>query len=117
MKVLIDSPYSGLTIATGQARIFGLGNIRSNDSVEELIKAMRLGGGETRGGRSPTRERFMVDARIALYVLTGVDHGEDKALWQEWWRKNKKTFRIEPERPQVPADVKSTWELYWNQPY
>jgi hypothetical protein len=117
VKVLIDSPFDGLTIATGQARIFGLGNIRSKDSVEELVKAMRLGGSEPRGGRTVGRSRFMVDVRVALFILTGVDNGEDKEAWQQWWRKNKKSFRMTPERPDVPDDIKATWETYWNQPY
>ena len=117
IEVLLDNPFSGLTIATGQARIYGLGNIRTKGSVEELIKAMRLGGGESRGGRSPARPRFMVDARVALYVLTGVDHGESKEAWQAWWRDNEKSFRVSPERPNVPDDVKASWQLFWNQPY
>jgi HEAT repeat protein len=117
VKVLIDSPFKGLTIATGQARIYGLGNIRSNDSVEELIKAMRLGGGETRGGRSPANTRFMIDMRVALYVLTGLDHGTSKEVWQGWWRDNKKKFKVSPERPNVPDSIKSDWQTFWNEAY
>ena len=118
LDVLRDSPFKGLTIATGQARIFGIANIRTKESVETLIKGMSLGGGDPRGGRGGgATERFMVDMRVALFVLTGEDHGTDKDAWFSWWRDNKKKFRISPDRPKLPAADQATWEQFWNEPY
>src|SRR5262245_55877786 len=34
VSLLLDKPFDQLTLATGMARIFGLGNIRSRESVE-----------------------------------------------------------------------------------
>jgi hypothetical protein len=118
LDVLRDSPFKGLTIATGQARIFGIANIRTNESVESLIKGMSLGGGDPRGNRGGGgSERFMVDMRVALFVLTGEDHGTDKDAWFAWWRENKKKWRISPDRPKLPKADQATWELYWNEAY
>src|SRR5262245_164916 len=44
VPLLLDKPFNQLTLETGRARIFALGNIRTKDSVEGLIKGMRLGG-------------------------------------------------------------------------
>jgi hypothetical protein len=118
LDVLRDSPFKGLTIATGQARIFGIANIRTYESVESLIKGMSLGGGDPRGNRGGGgEERFMVDMRIALFVLTGMDNGAGKDAWFSWWRENKKKFKISPDRPKLPDADRATWELFWNEPY
>ncbi len=118
VDVLIDSPFKGLTIATGQARIFGIGNIRTKEAIATLIQAMSLGGGNPRGNsRGAGEQRFMVDARIALLVLTGIDNGTDKDAWTQWWRKAKKKYKISPDRPKLPKPDQVIWENFWNEPY
>jgi len=118
VDVLSDHPFSGLTMATGQARIFGIGNIRTKESVETLIKAMSLGGGEARGNRRGVgTPRFMEDVRISVLILTGEDNGTDKDAWFAWWRENKKKFKISPDRPPIPATAQVVWEDFWSEAY
>ena len=108
-SVLTSDPFKHLTLASGKARILGIARIRSRDSVEALIKAMRLGGNERNRGRksrvSEPRQRFMPYARLALAVLTGVDKGTSKDAWQKWWKDNKRSFRISKQRPPLSGEL------------
>lgn len=116
VALLEDKPFDQLTIEVGRARIFALGNIRTKDSVEALIKSMRLGGPSRRRGTSVDFP-FMGYFRTALTVLTGTDQGATKEEWQDWWRKNEKSVKISPERPAVYAHVRQQWEEFWGEPY
>jgi hypothetical protein len=119
IEVLTEDPFKGgLTYASGKARILGLANIRTTKSVEELIDAMKLGGGSSdrRGGKE-ARPRFMEDGRLALAVLTGADMGANKEAWFEWWRDNKRTFKISPQRPPIAPELVARWESYWDEAY
>jgi len=115
--VLVDSPAQGLTLATGTARIYGLARIRDRDAIDQLLKAVQKGGGESRVGAGAPRTRFLEPIRLALYVLTGRDLGTDPAQWGDWWRENRRTFEVSPERPDIPDGMKRIWEQYWNEPY
>ncbi|MHC4136747.1 MAG: HEAT repeat domain-containing protein [Planctomycetota bacterium] len=117
IKVLFDSPFKGLTIHSGRARIMGLGRIRQRDSVETLIKAMRLTGRRPRDFRVPDNPRFLEEANVALTVLTGETPGTSKDDWQKWWRDNKRKFRMKKELPKIPKSYEVRWEEYWNEPY
>ena len=117
IKILVDNPFRHLTTASGTARIMGLSNIRDKNSVEELIKATRKGGGSKRGRQSQWRNVFREQFRVAMMVLTGVDQGTDRESWQAWWRKNKDKFKMAAERPIVPTDVSDYWEQYWQKAY
>jgi hypothetical protein len=121
LTVLADSPFKGLTPQVAEARILGIANIRERDSIEALMKGMRLTTEET-GGRRPrsveTRSRGMRFFRPALCVLTGVDNGESDEQWQAWWRDVKKKFRVAEKRPaSAPSDVKRYWAAYWDIDY
>lgn len=118
VKVLADSPFDALTYGSGSARILGLGNIRTNESVETLIGFTKLGGGRGRRGVDPSKQgRFTEVFRAAMIVLTGQDHGISKDEWGRWWNDNRGSFQVAPERPQVPEDVQGLWERYWGTPY
>jgi hypothetical protein len=119
VDVLVEDPFKGgLSYASGRARILGLANIRTMKSVEELFDAMKLGGGSSdrRGGRE-ARPRFLEDGRLAVAVLTGVDLGADKDAWLAWWRDNKRTFKISPQRPKIAPELVARWEAYWDEAY
>jgi hypothetical protein len=55
--------------------------------------------------------------RLALCMATGADLGTDKDAWLEWWQKNKKGFKISPQRPRLPEELEARWESYWGEPY
>ncbi|MHC5030557.1 MAG: HEAT repeat domain-containing protein [Planctomycetota bacterium] len=118
IKVLMDSPYKGLTIHSGRARVMGLGRIRQRDSVETLIKAMRLSSTRRpREWRVPDNPRFLIEANVAMASLTGAMPGTAKDDWQKWWRDNKKKFRMKKEFPKIPKKYETYWEEYWNERY
>ena len=119
LKILMDKPLKGLTMASGRARILGTARIRSKKAVESLMHAMQLGGGDGRRPLQMTQggQPFMGALRLALVVLTGVDKGKNKTAWQTWWRENKRTFKISEERPDLDESMREAWEEYWEEPY
>ncbi|MHC4932740.1 MAG: HEAT repeat domain-containing protein, partial [Planctomycetota bacterium] len=117
IKVLMDNVFKGLTLETGKARIMGLGNIREKESVEELIKGMKLAGGNPPRSNRYGQPRFIDWFRLAMLVLTGEDRGGDKEAWDRWWRENKKAFRMSRERPKISEELQDKWEGYWKEPY
>jgi hypothetical protein len=91
-----------------QARIFSLGHVRSEKSVDALFGLMKSGG----------RDRiqpFMGELRVALMVLTGADQGESQDLWIAWWNDNKKDLAVSPELPKLPKPVAQRWAYYWGE--
>jgi len=88
------------------ARIVGLGGIRSTRSVEELFHLMR---GAARNKVQP----YMKDFRLALVVLTAVDHGHSQDLWMGWWNDNKKNLKVSAKPPVLPKDLQGRWDSYW----
>jgi HEAT repeat protein len=119
IEVLTEDPFKGgLSYASGQARILGLARIRTTKSIEELMDAMKLGGGSSdrRGGKE-ARPRFLDDMRLALAALTGADMGTSKEAWTQWWRDNKRTFKMSPQRPPIAPELVARWEAYWDEAY
>lgn len=89
-----------------QARILGLGNIRSKESIEALISmAVKTGPNNL--------DRFMDELRLALFNITGVDQGKSPQLWSTWWQDNKKTFVVPEKAPELPPDLRMRWNHYW----
>ena len=117
VPILIDKPFKRATIQTSRARIYGLGNIRTVEAVEALLKGMQLTGPAPRGTMGQGSSPLLPDFRAAMTVLTGTDQGSGRALWQKWWRDNKKTFEMDPEMPVVPTPIEERWEAFWGEPY
>jgi hypothetical protein len=118
VDVLTENIFKGgLSYSAGRARILGLASIRTNEAVEEMFKAMRLGGGAPNRRNIDAQPRFALDMRLALCMATGADLGTDKDAWLEWWQKNKKGFKISPQRPRLPEELEARWESYWGEPY
>jgi HEAT repeat protein len=117
IKVLASDPFKNLTIASGNARILGLGRIRERDSVETLMKGLRLTGQNHRRSRRASEPRFIDAFRASLAILTGEDVGASKLAWEQWWRENKRGFKMEKTQPRIPPDLQARWEAYWNEPY
>jgi HEAT repeat protein len=89
-----------------QARILGLGNIRSKESIEALV-AMSAKTGPN------NLDRYMDELRLALFNITGVDQGKSPQLWGKWWQDNKKTFVVPEKPPELPPDLRGRWNHYW----
>ncbi|MHC4932716.1 MAG: HEAT repeat domain-containing protein, partial [Planctomycetota bacterium] len=120
IALLKDFKFQHLTIASGRARIMGLGNIRSEETIEALVEMARKGGGQGRrrgrvvsGWEGKFRQYFVA----TLTILTGQDFGFSAPDWQAWWRDNRKNLEIAEKRPPVPENVKNLWEQYWGVAY
>jgi HEAT repeat protein len=118
IEILTNKPLKNLTHASGTARILGLARIRDNDSVEGLIKAMMLGGNDSRRRATVVgAPRFGSEFQLALSVLTGMEYGAVKLPWINWWRDAKKTFKVAAARPPIAPALVAAWEEYWEEPY
>lgn len=106
IDVLADNPFKNTHGPAIKARILGLGNIRSDDSVEELFGMLqKVGKAKTHG--------VMTEFRLALMVLTGVDQGENREAWLKWWNDNKKTYEVSARPPKLPEKWQRRWDRYW----
>ncbi len=118
VAVLTKSPFKGLTLASGRARILGLANIRTNESLEELVKGTQLAGGSVpRSWRPMGQKRFTREFLLALRILTGLEMPGNLEMWRQWYRKNKKSFDVSAVRPAISPEEQTWWEDYWNEPY
>jgi HEAT repeat protein len=108
VDILATDVQGNLDADVVRARIYALGNIRTKESVEELFKGMNLGN-PLPGEDSP----FMPDVRVALARLTGTDQTTNKSMWQEWWNKNRKEFKVSPTPPELPRELQQRWDDYW----
>jgi hypothetical protein len=120
LRVLTDSPFKHLTVATGTARIMGIANIRSRESVDVLVDAGKMAGSYGRRSRNfqDWKGLFEMPYRVAMTVLTANDLGASRQMWQDWWKSEAgKKFQPSAKRPQVPKAVQEFWEKYWDEPY
>ena len=101
---LFQSPDRGVI----QARILGLGHIRSTKSVEELIRLMR-------SAPRPRVSDHMETFRTALVVLTGEDKGTDQELWINWYGDHKSKLEVAPEMPELPRELRRRWNVFWGE--
>ena len=112
IRILAADPTQTPYHAATRARILGLGNIRTTESVDALIDLM---GTSTRRRLGDERRyaAFAQDFRLSLIVLTGKDHGDSPELWEQWWRKSKKDFVISAEETPLPKTLRPRWDAYW----
>ena len=111
VAILSDSPFSSKIFPSIQARLYGLGNIRTNESVDALVGFMKL-------GAERDFQALMSEWRVALVHLTGADHGGDSIqLWQKWWRENKKDFKVPEQAAPMAPDLQMKWDAYWSAPF
>lgn len=112
LDVLKDDVWSVPEQGVVQARILGLGQIRTNAAVEALMDLMKVAG--------PQRiQNVMPDFRLALVQLTGVDKGQSQQIWQDWWNENKAKLKVSPTPSELPRELQFKWETYWGkqEPY
>lgn len=109
IAALSENPWAALDGQVIQAKILGLGNIRTNEALKAITDLMEVAG--------PHKiQAFMKDFRLALWSLTGSDQGESAELWQRWYRENKSKLKIAPTPGQEPRELARRWESYWAKP-
>ncbi len=106
IPLLADSALSEREFQVSRARIYSLGNVRDERSVERLMAMM------TQAGRHRTQPH-MENIRVAMMVLTGVDQGTSQDAWLAWWNDNKKTYEVSLEPPKLPRSIQTRWNEYW----
>ncbi|MEW6072799.1 MAG: HEAT repeat domain-containing protein [Planctomycetota bacterium] len=112
LKVLTDHPFQPTDFRAVQARILGLGRIRTNAALEATVEMMNKAGGVRRGGD----QRLLGEFRLTLVVLTGTDQGPRHDDWIAWWNEHKRTFEVATELPDVPRELRRRWFEYWEIP-
>jgi hypothetical protein len=109
VALLARDPFDPSDHACWRARIFGLARIRSRPALEALFTLL----GATSGAGVRRVQPLMADVRVALILMTSVDQGLAPERWERWWRENKKDFRIAPEEPLLPAELREPWDRFW----
>jgi hypothetical protein len=113
VALLARTPFEPPDHACVRARVLALGRIRTVDSLETLIRML----GATHGARGERRLKAHMEAvRTSLLLLTGLDLGSSPELWEDWWRENRRGFRIPAETPLLPKELREPWDRYWGLP-
>jgi hypothetical protein len=113
IPILAQDPFQLEDAWCLRARIFGLARIRTLDALEALLGILAV----TNAGSSQRRiQPRMDDMRLALSIVTGVDQGRSPELWENWWRENRRTFRIPADVPPLPKELRRDWDSFWGLP-
>lgn len=106
IPILVEDPFSLRRYDVIQARLYGLGNIRSPKSVEALASLLKK-------VSVNKAEDYMGDLRLVLYRLSGVDNGPSLQLWGAWWRDVKKGYELPATTPVFNEVQQQQWDAYW----
>jgi HEAT repeat protein len=112
VAILARSPFEPDDHACRRTRVLALGRIRTRTSLEALLGILA----QTNPRGDARIKPHMREVRLSLMILTGLDRGSSPALWEEWWRDNRKTFEISPEPPLLPRDLRLLWDGFWGLP-
>ena len=108
IDLLTDDFWSDLDQRLMQARILGLGRIRTKASVEKLIDLMKM--------RGPHKIQAQMQLfRTSLIVLTGADQGASQEGWMKWWNDNKAKLEVAAKPAALPKQLQNQWDAYWNE--
>lgn len=109
VEILTENLWAAPDAQVIQAKILGLGRVRTKESLKALTDLMEVAG--------PNKiQPFMKDFRLALWSLSGVDQGESRDLWLRWYRDNKSGLKIGPEPQAEPPELSRRWQQYWAKP-
>ena len=106
IAVLTDEVWAVQEANVLRARILGLGQIRTKESVEALMELMRVAG-------TRKMQPMMEDFRLALAVLTGADQGSSQQLWNDWWNDNKNKLKVAEKAGELEKGLRVRWDSYW----
>ncbi len=91
------------------AKLYALGRIRDKESCEILMDFLNSAVFRV--------EQYMVEVRMSMAVLTGMDQGEDRRDWLKWWNDSKSKLKMIAEEPPLPdAAAKRKWTSLWMSP-
>jgi HEAT repeat protein len=109
LTVLRDDVLGQPRAAALRARILGCGQVRAKASVDAVLEILRA---------IPFTEQvqYLEDMRLALTVLTGVDHGRTLDAWASWWAKERTTFTFPDATPRLSRSDSERWHAYWGTP-
>lgn len=105
---LTDDVQAQRLVATIRARLLGLARIRSKASVEALMKLADEVG-------FVDMHNHLEDFRLALVVLSGVDHGRSLDAWRAWWLGVKEHFAPPERAPELVAKDAARWREFWRE--
>ena len=106
IDLLNDNPWATPDMQVLQAKILGLGQIRTKEAVKALTDMMEIAG-------INKIEPFMKEFRLALWSLTGADQGVSRDLWLKWYRDNKDKLKIAEKPAAEPKELAARWRRYW----
>jgi len=106
--VLTDDVQAQLLAPTIRARLLGLARIRSKESIDDLMTLA-----DTVGFIG--MHNHLEDFRLALVVLSGVDHGRSLDAWRAWWRGVKDGYTPPPKAPELNAADATRWREFWRE--
>lgn len=106
INLLAHNPFDTPVYPAVRARLLGLANIRSKESLAKIIGMMRL-------VDLWTDQAYMDDVRLALFRLTGKDLGKDPNQWFMWYENDKSKIEISKDPPQLPKLEQYQWDSYW----
>lgn len=91
------------------AKLYALGRIRDKESCEILMDFLN--------SAVLRVEKYMVEVRLAMAVLTGMDQGPERKDWLRWWDDSKAKLRILAEEPPIPdGAARRKWASLWLSP-
>lgn len=106
LHVLTDDVRAQMLAPTLRARMLGLARIRSKESIEALFAlADEIG--------FIGMHNHLEDFRLALLVLSHVDHGRSLDAWRAWWTGVKSQFELPEKAPELSATDYARWREFW----
>ncbi len=109
IDLFTENPWAAPDAQVIRAKLYGLGRVRTKESLKALTDLMELTG-------QAKIQPFMGEFRVALWSLTGIDQGQSRDLWLRWYRENKSSVKIAPEPLAEPRELAKRWENYWARP-
>lgn len=107
IELLAKNPFETPAYPAIKARLMGLANIRSKESLAKIIGMMQMVG-------LWTDQAYMDDVRLALLRLTGQDLGKDPNQWFMWYENNRSKIEIPKDPPQMNKLDQYMWDSYWS---
>ncbi|MBK7643156.1 MAG: HEAT repeat domain-containing protein [Planctomycetes bacterium] len=106
VRILGEDAWSDDEAPVIQARILGLGRIRTREAVDKLIDLMKSASAARLAASMP-------DFRLALVSESGVDRGNSPEGWQSWWNEHRSELKFDARPTELPTDLARKWKTYW----
>lgn len=114
LKYFMEGVYTAPTRGNFQARLYSIARIRTDESLLAVMEMLQRGAGVQANGKAKKQLQAKYD--IALEVLTGQTFQLDKDAWLQWWRKNRKSFKVPKNPIKISPKSETQWSSYWANP-